>query len=277
MNVGGHGDVLAAALEAGVAARRARLLDGGVRRPEGAPDLRGRPARRRRRLRRVEDRGRGGLTRDFGRRGLEFSSSGRRRSSARSGSASSRSCSTGCAKAAGSTSSASGTTATSCSRSRISSTRSCSPPSGRRPRGRRSTSARRSSAPCGRTSSALIDHAGSSSRLTPFPREPAEIALRALELARLSPLAEWHYKTAHRDSFVDDRQGESSCSAGTPRLSNAEALCRTYDWYLAHRECAAGGGRDAPRAVEPAGARPAQADQLTAPTLPPGTSPRDSP
>jgi len=50
---------------------------------------------------------------------------------------------------------------------------------------------------------ALIDHAGSSSRLTKVPVRPAEVALRALELARLSPLAEWHYKTAHRDSFVD--------------------------------------------------------------------------
>ena len=39
---------------------------------------------------------------------------------------------------------------------------------------------------------ALIDHAGSSSRLQPVPVKPAEIALRALELMRVSPLAEWH-------------------------------------------------------------------------------------
>src|SRR2546421_9183193 len=50
---------------------------------------------------------------------------------------------------------------------------------------------------------ALIDHAGSRSRLQPVPVRPAEVALRALELLKLSPLAEWHYKTAHRDSFVD--------------------------------------------------------------------------
>src|SRR5919199_4769823 len=50
---------------------------------------------------------------------------------------------------------------------------------------------------------ALIEHAGSSSRLQPLPVKPAEMALRALELLRLSPLAEWHYRTAHRDSFVD--------------------------------------------------------------------------
>jgi nucleoside-diphosphate-sugar epimerase len=81
----------------------------------------------------------------------------------------------------------------------------------------------------------LIDHAGSSSRLTPVPARPAEIALRALELLRVSPLAEWHYKTAHRDSFVDVGRAEALLG-WTPKLSNAEALCRTYDWYLAHRD-----------------------------------------
>lgn len=82
---------------------------------------------------------------------------------------------------------------------------------------------------------ALIDHAGSPSRLTPIPVRPAEIALRALELARLSPLAEWHYKTAHRDSFVAIEKAERLLGFA-PRLSNAETLCRTYDWYLVNRQ-----------------------------------------
>ena len=82
---------------------------------------------------------------------------------------------------------------------------------------------------------ALIDHAGSSSRVTPVPARAAEVALRALELLHLSPLAEWHYKTAHRDSFVDVARAERLLG-WTPRFSNAEALCRTYDWYLEHRD-----------------------------------------
>jgi nucleoside-diphosphate-sugar epimerase len=82
---------------------------------------------------------------------------------------------------------------------------------------------------------AMIDHAGSSSRLQPVPVKPAELALRALELLRLSPLAEWHYRTAHKDSFVDT--GKAQRLLGwAPKLSNAEALTRTYDWYLAHRD-----------------------------------------
>src|SRR5204862_5985616 len=74
---------------------------------------------------------------------------------------------------------------------------------------------------------ALIAHARSSSRLRPVPARPAELALRALELARLSPLAEWHYRTAHRDSYVDVSKAERLLG-WSPRYSNADALCRTY-------------------------------------------------
>ena len=81
---------------------------------------------------------------------------------------------------------------------------------------------------------ALIDHAGSASRLTPIPVKPAELTLRALELLHVSPLAEWHYKTAHKDSFVGISKAEQLLGYA-PRYSNAEALVRTYDWYLAHR------------------------------------------
>jgi nucleoside-diphosphate-sugar epimerase len=88
---------------------------------------------------------------------------------------------------------------------------------------------------------ALIDHAGSSSRLRPVPVKPAELALRALELLRLSPLAEWHYKTAHRDSFVDVTKAQRVLG-WQPRLSNREALIETYDWYLANRERVGGAG-----------------------------------
>jgi nucleoside-diphosphate-sugar epimerase len=89
---------------------------------------------------------------------------------------------------------------------------------------------------------ALIDHAGSSSRLQPVPVKPAELTLRALELLRLSPLAEWHYKTAHRDSFVDVSKAQRLLG-WAPRLSNERALIETYDWYLVNR------GRIAPAGV----------------------------
>ena len=80
---------------------------------------------------------------------------------------------------------------------------------------------------------ALIAHARSASRVRPVPVRPAELALRGLELARLSPLAEWHYRTAHKDSFVSI-EAARGLLGWEPRLSNAETLCATYDWYLEH-------------------------------------------
>jgi nucleoside-diphosphate-sugar epimerase len=88
---------------------------------------------------------------------------------------------------------------------------------------------------------ALIDHAGSSSRLRPVPVRPAELTLRVLELLKLSPLAEWHYKTAHKDSFVDTARAQRILG-WQPRLSNKDALIETYDWYLANRERVGGAG-----------------------------------
>jgi nucleoside-diphosphate-sugar epimerase len=88
---------------------------------------------------------------------------------------------------------------------------------------------------------ALIAHAGSSSRLQPVPARAAEIVLRGLELMRVSPLAEWHYKTAHKDSFVDVSKAQRLLG-WQPQYSNREALTRTYDWYLANRAQLAAAG-----------------------------------
>src|SRR5207253_9149436 len=82
---------------------------------------------------------------------------------------------------------------------------------------------------------ALIAHAGTRSRLRPIPARPAELALRALELAKLSPLVEWHYKTASRDSFVDVSKAERLLG-WTPAKSNVQTLLENYDWYAANRE-----------------------------------------
>ena len=105
---------------------------------------------------------------------------------------------------------------------------------------------------------ALIDHAGSSSRLQPVPVKPAEIALRGLELMRVSPLAEWHYKTAHKDSFVDVTKAQQllglAAAAVEPRRADRDV--RLVSRKPRASRC---GRRHAPRALEPAGARSAQA------------------
>ena len=89
---------------------------------------------------------------------------------------------------------------------------------------------------------ALIDHAGSKSVLAPLPARPARALLRALHLAGLSPLGEWHYRTADRDCFVDIGAAERRLG-WSPRFSNREALARAYDWYVAGRPERLGAGR----------------------------------
>ncbi len=86
----------------------------------------------------------------------------------------------------------------------------------------------------------LIAHAGSASRLVRVPARPAQAALRALELAHLSPLGEWHYRTADKDSFVDTSVVERALG-WEPQYSNLEALTAAYDWYVQHRETAGPG------------------------------------
>jgi nucleoside-diphosphate-sugar epimerase len=77
----------------------------------------------------------------------------------------------------------------------------------------------------------LIEHAGSRSVLTPLPARPARALLRALHLTGLSPLGEWHYRTADRDCVVDVSAAERRLS-WSPRYSNRQALGRAYDWYV---------------------------------------------
>lgn len=77
---------------------------------------------------------------------------------------------------------------------------------------------------------ALFDHAGSGSRLWHLPARPGEMALRVLEVARLSPLAAWHYGTMWRDSYVEVDRAKKLLD-WQPRYSNAEALIRAWDWY----------------------------------------------
>jgi nucleoside-diphosphate-sugar epimerase len=81
---------------------------------------------------------------------------------------------------------------------------------------------------------ALIDHAGTTARLRAVPAKPAEVVLRALDLAKLSPLGEWHYKTASRDSFVDVSKAERMLG-WRPAKSNPQTLIENYDWYTANR------------------------------------------
>lgn len=81
---------------------------------------------------------------------------------------------------------------------------------------------------------AVLDRANHGRKVRSIPAWPAILALRGLEAVGLSPLYEWIYETAGRDSFVSVERIESRLGF-VPMYSNRDALIRNYEWYVAHR------------------------------------------
>jgi nucleoside-diphosphate-sugar epimerase len=78
---------------------------------------------------------------------------------------------------------------------------------------------------------AVLDYAGFGKRIITFPAGPAIFILKILEKLKLSPLYQWVYETASRDSFVSIEKAEKVLGF-KPKYSNKEALIRNYKWYL---------------------------------------------
>jgi nucleoside-diphosphate-sugar epimerase len=81
----------------------------------------------------------------------------------------------------------------------------------------------------------VLDRAGHGKRAVPLPAGPLIALLRLLERLGLSPLYQWIYETAGRDSAVSTELIESRLGF-VPIYSNRDALIRNYDWYVAHRD-----------------------------------------
>jgi len=77
---------------------------------------------------------------------------------------------------------------------------------------------------------ALCEAAGNGSKILPTPAVPVKLVLRALERMRLSPLYQWVYDTADKDSFVSTDKIEQALG-WQPKYSNADTLVNTYHWY----------------------------------------------
>ena len=82
---------------------------------------------------------------------------------------------------------------------------------------------------------AVLDRAGHGKHVISFPATPVILLLKILEVLHLSPLYEWIYETAARESFVSIGQLKARLEF-VPRYSNRMALMRNYDWYVEHRE-----------------------------------------
>ncbi len=78
---------------------------------------------------------------------------------------------------------------------------------------------------------AVCAYAGTGARVLATPAKPIKAALRAFERAGLSPLYEWVYGTADKDSFVSVERAREQLG-WQPQYSNADALIRSYQWYI---------------------------------------------
>jgi len=78
---------------------------------------------------------------------------------------------------------------------------------------------------------AVLDCAGFGKRIVPLPAGPVIVTLKVLEQLGLSPLYQWVYETAGKDSFVSIEKAEAALGFA-PRYSNRDALIRNYRWYL---------------------------------------------
>jgi nucleoside-diphosphate-sugar epimerase len=85
---------------------------------------------------------------------------------------------------------------------------------------------------------ALCEYAASGARVMSTPARLVKAGLALAEALHLSPLYKWVYGTADTDSFVAvDKIKQLGWRA---QFSNAEALIRSYQWYLEHKEEASG-------------------------------------
>ncbi len=77
---------------------------------------------------------------------------------------------------------------------------------------------------------AVLDQAGHGKHIRKLPAAPAVAVLKFLEMLGLSPLYQWIYETADKESFVSIEKAAAQLGFD-PKFSNEEALLRNFDWY----------------------------------------------
>jgi nucleoside-diphosphate-sugar epimerase len=82
---------------------------------------------------------------------------------------------------------------------------------------------------------ALIRHAGSKSRIKSLPMAPMETIMGLTSRIGLSPLGPYHALMYGRELYFDISDAVRELGYA-PRYSNEEAICQSYDWYMANRD-----------------------------------------
>jgi UDP-glucose 4-epimerase len=81
---------------------------------------------------------------------------------------------------------------------------------------------------------AVIEKAGSRSRVRSLPKGPSLALMRAAHKLRMSPLGPYHYRMIAED-FIFDTDRVKTRLGWQPQLTNEQMLTRAYDYYAERR------------------------------------------
>lgn len=81
----------------------------------------------------------------------------------------------------------------------------------------------------------LIKHARTNAKVRPVNAFIVRNILSFLDLLRMSPLVDWHYKTPHKPFYFDISKAKTMLG-WQPQDSNIQMYRDTYDWFINHRE-----------------------------------------
>ena len=92
------------------------------------------------------------------------------------------------------------------------------------------------------TLQALVDHAGTGSRVVPLPVAPARLGMKVASSVGMAPFAPYHWLLYSESLWFDTTKAQTELG-WQPTRSNAEMVIESYEWYLANREHLGGEGR----------------------------------
>ncbi|HZN14166.1 MAG TPA: NAD-dependent epimerase/dehydratase family protein [Acidimicrobiales bacterium] len=84
------------------------------------------------------------------------------------------------------------------------------------------------------TLQALVDHAGTGSAVRSLPIRPASMAMSVLSRVGLAPFGPYHWLVYGKELWFDITKAEADLG-WAPRYSNAAMMIESYEWFLAHR------------------------------------------
>jgi nucleoside-diphosphate-sugar epimerase len=85
------------------------------------------------------------------------------------------------------------------------------------------------------TLEALVEHAGTGSRVRSLPKAPAALAMRLAAGLRVAPFAPYHWLLYGESLWFDTTRARTELG-WEPRHSNASMVIESYEWFLAHRK-----------------------------------------